>query len=145
MNSENVKKFQDMLNESGHHVTKPRTELFQLLDHPEPLSMRELLAKANDKIDRVSVYRNIELFESLGIVKRVHIGWKYKLELTDDFISHHHHLSCLRCAKVIDIEDEKHLDEFIKQISTKFNFKVIKHQFELEGYCRDCKKQIGKE
>lgn len=132
-------RFRQMLAERGHHVTQPREVVFTLLlNSPSPQSMSELIAKASGQVDRVSVYRNIELFEELGIVHRIYVGWKYKLELSDQFLAHHHHLICLNCGKVIDIEDEKHLEEFTAEVAKRFGFQPRGHQFEIDGYCKEC-------
>lgn len=127
-----------ILRQNGHQITKARENLFTALQFPDPQTIQEILQKSKGKIDRVSVYRNIELFEKLGIVHRVYIGWKYKIELTDNFTHHHHHLTCLNCGKIIDIADEQHINEFIKRVTHEFGFTPRRHQFEIDGYCRDC-------
>lgn len=138
MTTERVTKFRKLLADNGYSVTGARQLTFDLLLQAEPQSVRELLARADGKVDRVTIYRNIELFEKLGVVHRVYIGWKYKLELSDAFTGHHHHLSCLKCGKIIDIEDEQHIDEYIKLIADKVGFQPRRHQFEVDGYCREC-------
>ena len=127
-----------ILTTNNYRFTKARQATFQLLIASEPQSMRQIIEKANGTVDRVSIYRNIELFEKLGIVHRIYIGWKYKLELSDEFMAHHHHLSCLGCGKVVDIEDEKHIDEFIEQAASKAGFTPRRHIFEVDGYCQNC-------
>ncbi|MDB5169825.1 MAG: transcriptional regulator, Fur family transcriptional regulator, ferric uptake regulator [Candidatus Saccharibacteria bacterium] len=127
-----------ILKNQGHQITKAREATFRLLLHSEPQSLNEILMKADGQVDRVTIYRNIDLFEKLGIAHRIYIGWKYKIELSDEFTGHHHHLSCLRCGKVIDIEDETHIDEFIQDVAKKFGFQPRRHQFEVDGYCQDC-------
>jgi Fe2+ or Zn2+ uptake regulation protein len=134
-------KFEQVLTKNKYRVTSARKSTFALLVNSEPQSIREMLIKSNGAIDRVSMYRNIELFEKLGIVRRIYIGWKFKLELSDTFASHHHHLSCLECGKIIDIHDEAHIDEFIKEVADRLGFKVRSHQFEIDGYCKDCKNE----
>ena len=136
MSADNIKQFRQTLIDNNHHVTAVRQAIFALLISPEPQSIGEIIAKGS--VDRVSVYRNIELFEKLDIVHRIYVGWKYKLELSDKYIAHHHHLSCLSCGRIIDIEDEEHIDHFITEISLKFGFEPRHHQFEIDGYCRDC-------
>lgn len=121
------------------HVTKARVATFRLLISSEPQTISEILTRAKGDVDRVSVYRNIELFERLGIAHRVYVGWKYKLELSDRFIAHHHHLSCQNCRVVIDIEDEKHIATFIKEVADRFDFEPVRHQFEIEGLCKKCR------
>lgn len=138
MTTDDLDNFRRILTDNGYRITEAREATFKLLISPEPQSMREIIAKAGGKVDRVSIYRSIELFEKLGIVYRIYIGWKYKLELSDEFIAHHHHLSCLGCGKIIDIEDEQHIDEFIESVASKVGFKPRRHQFEVDGYCGDC-------
>src|SRR5688500_18728042 len=109
MSTDDMNSFKQILSNSGYRLTDAREATFKLLISPEPQSISQILAKADGKVDRVSVYRNLEVFEKLGIIHRIYVGWKYKIELSDEFISHHHHLSCLKCGKVIDIEDETHI------------------------------------
>jgi len=138
MSTDDITNFKQILGSNGYRITDARVTTFKLLLNPEPQSISQILSKAKGKVDRVSVYRNIEVFEKLGIAHRVYVGWKYKIELSDDFIAHHHHLCCLSCGKIIDIEDEKHIDDLIKEVAAKCNFKPRRHQFEVDGYCLDC-------
>lgn len=127
-----------ILKSHGHQITRAREAVFKLLLHSELQTLSEILSKSNGSVDRVSVYRNLDLFERLGIVHRIYIGWKYKIELSDTFTGHHHHLSCLQCGKIIDIKDHTSIDEFIEAVAKEFNFKPRRHQFEVDGYCEAC-------
>jgi Fur family ferric uptake transcriptional regulator len=138
MSTDDIHNFRQIIANNGYRLTDAREATFRLLVSSEPQSVRELLKKAYGSIDRVSVYRSLSLFEKLGIVHRIYVGWKYKLELSDEFVEHHHHLSCLDCGKVIDIQDEKHIDEFIDSVAAKVGFKPRRHQFEVDGYCKEC-------
>jgi Fur family transcriptional regulator, ferric uptake regulator len=129
----------NILKQRDYSVTKQRLLVFNLLVGQEPMTMSELIKKAAGRVDKVSVYRTITLFEQVGVTQRLNIGWKYKIELTDKFSDHHHHLSCLKCGDVIDIGDEKHIDDFINEVAEKFGFEPRKHQFEVDGYCKKCR------
>lgn len=98
MSSEYLVQFKKTLAAGNHHITTARLTTFNLLISPEPQSIAEIQAKAKGAVDRVSIYRSIDLFEKLGIVHRIYVGWKYKIELSDQFMAHHHHLSCLGCS-----------------------------------------------
>lgn len=139
MANDHIAQFRALLKNQGHQVTKTRLALFSILLAPDPQSVNEILMKSQGQVDRVSVYRNLDLFEKLGIVHRIYIGWKYKVELSDEFMNHHHHLSCLGCGKTIDIADERHINEFIEKIAQEFDFVPRRHQFEIDGYCKDCR------
>jgi Fe2+ or Zn2+ uptake regulation protein len=138
MKVENIQSLKKILSDNGYKITKAREDTFLVLLSPEPQSMAALIEKAKNKVDRVTMYRNIDLFEKLGIVNRIYVGWKYKLELSDNFMDHHHHLSCLSCGKVVDIEDEQHINEFIKSVTDTFKFTPRHHQFEIDGFCSTC-------
>lgn len=138
MTTDKTSVFKATLEHNDYSLTKSRLILFNLLNNAEPQTIAQIQSKAKGAIDRVTIYRNIELFEKIGIVRRIYVGWKYKLELSDKFIDHHHHLTCLNCGKTIDIKDEQHIDSFIGEISREFNFTPSRHQFEIEGLCNEC-------
>lgn len=95
------------------------------------------LVQGVPQIDRASVYRTVDLFERLGVVQRVTTGWKYKLELTDRFAEHHHHLTCSSCGRTIDIAGDD-LERLIDQISAARGFLPTAHQIEIQGLCASC-------
>ncbi len=125
------------LKKSDYSLTHPREAVFMALQNQEPLSMKELVA-ACPKIDRASIYRTVALFEKLGIVHRVNIGWKYKIELSDSFHHHHHHLTCMKCGAVIPFAEDMDLQESIQLIATVHNFEMSGHQLEIQGLCGLC-------
>ena len=135
----------DILKRNGFSTTKPRRLVFELLDGHEPQSMHELFIRANGGIDRASLYRIIRIFEQTGIAQRVYIGWKYKLELTDIFSHHHHHISCLSCHKLIAISEDTEIEKLIMALAKKHNMLATSHQLEVQGYCEQCQRQLTTE
>lgn len=122
----------------GFSVTSARYIVFSALEDKEAISMAELVAACGDRLDRATVYRTITLFEELGIVRRVQIGWKYKLELTDSFSNHHHHLTCTKCGSVTPLSEDIDLEERLKELSALYKFKPTDHQLEIRGLCHAC-------
>lgn len=127
-----------ILKDAGHSVTTARMQVFAALCDHEPQSMRTLQKKLAGKIDRASLYRVINLFEQLSIVQRINVGWKYKLELTDIFQDHHHHISCLGCGKIIPIEEDEQIERLIHTFAAKYGITPERHQLEIQGYCVQC-------
>lgn len=141
MSDQQTSLFRTILSDAGYRVTNARLKLFHLLVGTKPLSIQDILLKANGTIDRVGVYRNVELFETLGIIRRITIGWKYKIELSDAFTPHHHHLVCITCGNVADIKADEKIEQFIYEVAKSYRFRPISHQFEVEGYCQLCSKE----
>ncbi len=126
------------LRQQGHSVTKARQSVFELMWQQQPQSIRELLKRAGGQFDRTSLYRTIHLFEKTGIAQRVYVGWKYKLELTDIFSHHHHHIICLGCGKLLALKEDTELEKLIKRLARKNNMIEVRHQLEIQGYCQQC-------
>lgn len=126
------------LAEHGYSNTKSRYAVFQALENTKPISMNHLVKMLEPSVNRASVYRTVALFEQLGIVQRLQIGWKYKLELSNDFQEHHHHLTCLHCGKVITFHEPPALHQALATIADDNSFVMQQHQVELTGTCADC-------
>lgn len=131
--------FRSMLKTAGYSLTGARTAVFEALVGQEPLSMHELVEKV-PQVDRASVYRAVELFEQLHIVQRLNTGWKYKLELTDKFSAHHHHMTCTNCGSTVALK-EVELERFIDVLAKTHGFRPTAHQIEIQGVCAKCLSQ----
>jgi Fur family ferric uptake transcriptional regulator len=129
---------QKILKEGGYSTTKARTLVCEALWDSEPQTMQQLSDKLHGKIDRASLYRTIDLFEKLGLVNRIYIGWKYKLELSDALTHHHHHISCMQCGRIIAIHEEAEIEQLIEKIASSHGIHAKQHQLEIQGVCQDC-------
>ena len=131
--------FRSTLKKHGHFNTAPRFRLFAVLQKHGSLSISELISRLPGQ-DQATVYRNIKLFEELGIINRLRLGWNSKLELSDVFHHHHHHFTCLSCGKVMVLKEDPALEKQIAHISHKGGFQPTDHQLEIRGYCPSCQK-----
>ena len=127
-----------ILKQNGQSLTKPRRIVFEAMQNKEPQSMAQIVASCS-QIDRASVYRTIGLFERIGVVQRLQIGWKYKLELSQSFHYHHHHLTCVSCGQIIPFEEPANLVHQLVSLSNKNNFAMSTHHLEIQGLCSKCR------
>ncbi len=131
-------KLEELLKTHKKSVTKPRRAVFEVLKRlNEPVAVPRL-ASLLQGVDRASVYRTVELFESTGIIQRVWTGFKSKVELSEEFSSHHHHFSCKNCHCTFSLESEE-LEKSLKQFQSDKDFEITDHIIELSGLCRACK------
>lgn len=128
-----------ILKEKGYSLTKPRRQVFELLQNQEPQGMQVIVKRAEGLVDRATVYRTIELFEKLGIVNRLNIGWKYKIELSDIFTEHHHHFNCTNCARTYKLKANPMLETMIDSVASQKGFSPRSHQLEVSGLCPNCR------
>lgn len=100
--------------------------------------MRELSMDLSSVMDRASIYRTVALFEELGIVVRVQQGWKYKIELSDIFSPHHHHISCTNCGRILSFNEPEGLEDLLNEIAVTGGFTHQFHSLEISGLCPEC-------
>ena len=129
--------FKKLLKDNGYFITKPRLRLFALLHHHPEISIKQLVVLA-DKNDQSTVYRNLILFEKLGIINRLRLGWHSKVELSDMFQHHHHHFTCLKCGNVTILPENSLLEDQINKLAVSKNFSQTDHQLEIRGHCSAC-------
>lgn len=132
---------QRTLKNNGYSVTAARLTVFTALEDSEPQTMEQLVKKVSMSVNRASVYRIVDLFEKVGVVQRLQIGWKYKLELSNEFQEHHHHLICVNCEKITSFKEPANLDYLLGKIAEREDFTLQNHQLELQGLCSNCSRK----
>src|ERR687885_1479442 len=90
----------------GQRVTPQRLVINRLLrERDRHVSADELLEAVEERLPNVSlptVYSTLELFEELGLVRRVgSVGGRV---VWDSRLDEHHHAACSRCGRVEDID-----------------------------------------
>jgi Fur family ferric uptake transcriptional regulator len=133
--------FKSILRDRKVRRSHPRIQIYQeLSDARTPLSPQELyrsLLKKEKKVGLTSIYRSLDLFESMGMVFKIDNGSsvKYKLcELED----HHHHIVCKACGNVVEL-NFCDISDWSRKVSELTGYQVIDHQLNFYGLCEACK------
>lgn len=131
----------DKLRSRSRKITAPRQAILDVLRrHQHPLTNKEIHA-ALDKheCDLVTVYRNLNTLEEMGMVRRFDFGdgvARFEL-LADGDDGHHHHLVCQRCARVVEVEG-CFPAEVEQALARTHGFTQITHRLEFFGLCPKC-------
>lgn len=128
------------LKQNGLSLTGARSLTFSVLNSSSPLTVKEIITEIGNRADRASVYRSLAVFEQTNITQRIYTGWKYKIELSDKFNEHHHHLTCQKCGVIIPIHNRE-LEKFIENLASEEAFSTTSHQLEIQGLCSNCSKK----
>ncbi len=125
----------------GHRITKARglvAELF--INSSEPLTAQALILGLQTlglKVNKTTVYRELTFLLDNEIIKSIDFGdgvKRYELQENE----HHHHIICVNCKKVEDVDLTTDLDKEEAKISKDKNFKIINHSLEFFGLCANC-------
>ncbi len=129
------------LREHARKITGPRQAILDVLRrHPHPLTNKEIhAALPKGDCDLATIYRSMHLLEELGVVQRFDFGdgvARFELVGAHKDI-HHHHLICVRCSDVVELE-ECFPREVEERIARRNGFKAVTHKLEFFGICPDC-------
>ena len=134
----------------GYRVTVGREAILDVLTTADKhLSADDIYKRVQTSypaIGLTTVYRTLEILVNMGIVFKFDFGdgrARYELAEGSQRSTHHHHLICTRCKRVIDytdfIDDEiALLRKTEKGLSDKYGFIIANHQLHFYGLCRQC-------
>jgi Fur family ferric uptake transcriptional regulator len=109
-------------------------ELKSVTTHP---TADEIYGMVRQKLPRISlgtVYRNLEVLSSLGLVRKLENAAGQKR--FDGDVSPHHHIRCDTCGKVGDIFDAPDISGIAQGVST--DFQITGLSLEFSGICPQC-------
>jgi Fur family ferric uptake transcriptional regulator len=130
----------DQLKNADLKVTQARIGVLELLHSTStPSDVQDILdylRKQDISADQATVYRILKVFVENDLVRQVEFNeGKVRYELAS--LPHHHHVVCVKCGSVRDIE-ECDVDEIAAKASKKLSFKIQSHNLEFFGLCRNC-------
>jgi Fe2+ or Zn2+ uptake regulation protein len=109
-----------------------------LRDRNRHLSAEELLSQASEQLPGVSlptVYATLELFEQLGIVRRVNGGGGTLL--WDTRADTHHHMICRNCGRIEDMDTPLDLER-ARRSAARAGFQPDRAEVVVSGLCATC-------
>ncbi|WP_281518771.1 Fur family transcriptional regulator [Acidaminococcus timonensis] len=133
-----------LIRQTGLKCTSARIQVLQLLlAQQEVLSADEVFEKLHRvgaKLNFSTVYRILENFTEKKLTEKVLLPQSRKYGFLVYTLSHTHHLICLGCHKVVNLEGCP-LHGFEEELARKTHFQIVGHALELYGYCEECQKK----
>jgi len=120
--------------------TRQRTAIYRVLKnvktHPTAREIHQMVAKDKPNISLGTVYRNLSVLESEGLIMRLRT--KDKDARFDACTESHAHLFCTKCGYVEDIFDITKMDIKSKTLE-QADFQIRYNFLELHGLCAGCR------
>ena len=129
--------------ESGLPVTTQRRAVFEAIldrgDHPTAEQVYRAVRGELPQISRMTVHRILGTFVSLRLVaKTCHPGSSARF---DPKIHQHHHLVCLDCGGIIDVEDPR-LNQIPWPDVRSHGFQIEDYLVHFRGRCARCRQKL---
>lgn len=125
----------------GYKLTPRRQEIVEVFarcaTHLTPEEVWDKLQKKFSKCGLPSVYRNLENLAECGILTRIQqFDRKKHYGLCCARQDHHHHITCIKCGKVEDIDQCS-----LARTKTIKGYRIISHYLQVNGVCKRCAKK----
>ena len=127
------------LKKAGLKITLPRLKILEIMQDPDNQhigaeDVYKILLEQGEEIGLATVYRVLNQLDDAGIIHRHHFeGGKSVFELSQK--SHHDHLVCLDCGKVIEFEDPI-IEKRQEDIAQENGIELTNHSLYLYGRCK---------
>ena len=131
------------LERDGYRLSAPRAAVVSsLADLGCSVTAKEIgdrLRERGEDAGVASIYRTLDLLESLRLARRVDSGEGVaRYEPVEPGGHHHHHLVCDSCGEVTAFEDGE-LERAIERLSRRIDYSVDGHDVTLRGACPACR------
>ena len=143
INSEEViDELKKIVKQKGLKYTEQREIVLNILIHAEDhLTAEEVYNEIKSEngasnIGIATVYRALSFLEEVDLITSINFGTEGK-KYESNAKSHHDHLICTECGKIIEFLDEE-IEKRQDRIAKKNKFKITSHSMQLYGLCSDC-------
>jgi Fur family transcriptional regulator, ferric uptake regulator len=116
----------------GYKATPQRQAVLSAIAARRHQGLEEIRARCPE-VGMVTVYRTLDLFSDLGLVRRLDLGRGPRYELAED---HHHHLICEGCGSVTEFE---WCPVDLRDLPGAGAFEIRAHSLEVYGRCSVCR------
>jgi len=117
----------------GHKSTTTRRLIAEFLTRHKGLFCARTIEQALPSLDKVSIYRTLELMKSLDIITAVTTIDGQQFYEVNKETDHHHHIICTDCKKTKCVDCQEHA-----ATPNIPGFSKIKHSIILTGVCDTC-------
>ncbi|RSL32026.1 transcriptional repressor [Salibacterium salarium] len=139
-----IDRIKKQLHSQSYKLTPQREATVRVLlenekDHLSAEDVYLLVKEKAPEIGLATVYRTLELLNELEVVDKINFGdgvsrYDLRKEGADHF---HHHLVCIECGSVDEIQDDL-LGDVEKVVERDWQFKIKDHRLTFHGICYRC-------
>ena len=137
-----LERFETAHREGGLPVTMQRRAVFEAIldrrDHPTADQVFHAVHPRLPQLSRMTVYRILGTLVSLRLLsKTCHPGSSARF---DPKLHQHHHLVCLDCGDIIDLEDAR-LNQLPWPDAGRHGFQIEGYHIHFRGRCARCRQK----
>lgn len=114
---------------------------FRARNHVTVEELTRSVREISPRVGAVTVYRTLKLLARMGYAKELDFGEGTR-RYESNLASHHDHLVCTACGKVIEFKDPD-IEKLQDLVTRRHGFRPTAHRLEIFGRCRVCARPDG--
>ncbi|MGA7876678.1 MAG: transcriptional repressor [Desulfoferrobacter sp.] len=140
--AEKIKSFEGTCRKHGLSITPQRVAIYKELissaEHPSAVVVFKKVREYFSNISLDTVNRTLLTFHEIGLAKVVESSGDPKR--FDANMEPHHHFRCIRCAKIVDFQNDSY-DALEVPLEITKKFLVLEKSVHLKGLCEVCRNE----
>ena len=112
-------------------------EIFSTPGHFDAGNLLRRLRRKYRRFSRASLYRTLGLLVSAGLLSRLDLGEGFTRFESRLGYTHHDHLLCLGCGRIIEFKSRR-IEALQKKLCRTRAFKPLGYSLQIRGLCREC-------
>ena len=140
-----VEAFQEFLRKRALKLTTQRNiiakRIFRTTGHFSAEDIVDAFRREKKPISKSTVYRTLELLVEADLLDTIDFDQGYKLYERCLGRSHHDHLICVECRRVIEFCNEE-IERQQDRVSDQHGFRILWHTHKIYGLCEPCAKRV---
>lgn len=139
-----IDELRKIVKQKGLKYTEQREIVLSILLHAkEHLTAEEIYNQIKkdyptSNVGIATVYRALSFLEEVDLITSITFGTEGK-KYESNSKSHHDHLICTQCARIIEFIDEE-IEKRQEKIAKNNKFRITSHTMQLYGVCENCQK-----
>lgn len=129
-------KIEDILKEKQNRVTPERIAIFNFVRTKHIFTYNDIIENFKN-IARASVFRTLNLFLALGVIRKVDVWDTAMTYEINDENHHHEHMKCNSCNSIISFESDNICKKIFEE-AKKMWFEIKSHNIWITWICKNC-------
>jgi Fur family peroxide stress response transcriptional regulator len=128
------------LRRKGFKATSQRIAICQSAlasrEHPTAKRIFTEVKKTYPTVSLATVYKTLQVLKELHLVQE--LAFPQRESRFDSLVEPHLNVVCLRCGKVVDVNDRS-ARSLVLKAAEKTRYTVTEQRFDIYGFCEKCK------
>jgi Fur family transcriptional regulator, ferric uptake regulator len=142
MASKELEVLEDFIVQKKLKITKQRRAILNVFieceDHISAEELYKLVSVTEPRVGLATIYRTLALLTQSGLASILDFGDGQKRYEHKYMHSHHDHMICTECGKIIEFNHPL-IEQFQEEVASRNGFTITSHKLDMFGLCSECR------